>query len=107
MTFVSFNFYIFLAIVILVYYILPLRVRWIALLVGSLFFYAYISEYSIAKVSSLVVAAFLCWIFGIFQCRFPKLKKVWLTLSIAAVGLPLIIIKEIPFLTLVKTALAI
>lgn len=99
MTFVSFNFYIFLAIVILVYYILPLRVRWIALLVGSLFFYAYISEYSIAKVSSLVVAAFLCWIFGIFQCRFPKLKKVWLTLSIAAVGLPLIIIKEIPFLT--------
>ncbi len=40
MIFTSLNFILFLSVCFLVYYMLPLRFRWILLLVGSIFFYA-------------------------------------------------------------------
>ncbi|MBQ9871423.1 MAG: MBOAT family protein [Eubacterium sp.] len=41
MSFVSYKFFAFLAILIILYYLLPKRVQWMLLLVGSLVFYAF------------------------------------------------------------------
>ena len=37
MTFVSFNFYIFLSVIVFAYYLVPQKLRWTTLLLGSLF----------------------------------------------------------------------
>lgn len=97
MTFVSFSFYIFLAVVVLAYYLVPLRGRWGVLLAGSLFFYFYISEYSPLKVGVLVGAAFLCWLFARLQHRGGPGRRVWFGLSLAVTALPLLLLKELPF----------
>ena len=39
MTYVSIEFYIFVLIAVLLYYMIPLKGRWIVLLCGSIFFY--------------------------------------------------------------------
>lgn len=39
MTYISFSFYVFLLLVLVVYYIIPLQLRWIGLLLGSIIFY--------------------------------------------------------------------
>ena len=44
MVYISFYFYLFLAAVLAVYYLLPLKVRWFALLAGSLAFYFQLSR---------------------------------------------------------------
>lgn len=71
MTFISFSFYIFLSIVVLAYYLVPQKVRWITLLAGSLFFYFYVSAYSPLRLSVLVLAALLCWVLGLLQQKVP------------------------------------
>ena len=43
MTYITLHFYIFVAVVLAVYYILPLQLRWIALLCGSAGFYCWLS----------------------------------------------------------------
>lgn len=63
MEFTSLYFYIFLAIVVSIYYLIPsLKYRWYSLLAGSLFFYWYISRYSKQSFLMLVGAAFICWL---------------------------------------------
>lgn len=97
MTFVSFDFYIFLSVVVLAYYVIPLRWRWVTLLLGSLSFYFYISDCSPLKLSVLVLSAFLCWLFAKLQRLHARKKKLWFLLSLAVTALPLLFIKEVPF----------
>ena len=49
MAFITFGFYLFLAVLVAVYYLLPLQLRWYALLAGSLGFYWYVNQYSAAR----------------------------------------------------------
>lgn len=97
MTFVSFSFYIFLSVVVLAYYLLPQKVRWVTLLIGSLYFYFYISAYSPFKLSILVFSAFLCWLFANLQRKDSKRKNGWFFLALLANAFPLLLIKEAPF----------
>lgn len=96
MTFVSFSFYVFLALVVLVYYLVPRKVRWVVLLLGSLYFYLSLSAYDPGKMAVLVGAAFLNWVFAGLQRRDPRREKLWLGLSLAVTALPLLAIKEAP-----------
>lgn len=98
MTFVSFSFYLFLSIVVLAYYLVPQTLRWVILLAGSLYFYFYISAYSLFKFSILVVSALLCWLFALLQRRYSGQKRLWLAFSLAVTALPLLFLKEAPFL---------
>lgn len=98
MTFVSFYFYLFLSIVVLAYYLVPRSLRWVTLLIGSLYFYFYISAYSLFKFSILVVSALLCWFFALLQRKAEKAKPLWFLLSMAFTVLPLLFLKEAPFL---------
>lgn len=100
MTFVSFHFYIFLAILVVVYYILPLKTRWIALLVGSLGFYYCVSSYSLKSILMLIGVAIICWISAalIFR-RKPKIKNVLLVVTLVVIAAPLLAIKEAPFIS--------
>lgn len=97
MTFVSFHFYIFLAIVVVTYYIVPLKVRWLVLLIGSIYFYCDLSSFSITKISALIGTALLCWLFGILQINLSRYKKVWLVLSVLVTVVPLLAIKEMSY----------
>ena len=90
MTFVSFYFYLFLSIVVLAYYLVPRSLRWVTLLIGSLYFYFYISAYSLFKFSILVVSALLCWLFALLQRKAEKAKPLWFLLSMAFTVLPLL-----------------
>lgn len=97
MAFVSFTFYIFLAVVVLAYYLVPCRWRWTTLLVGSLGFYLYLSDGSLARLGILVGSALICWFLALLQRQTPGLKRLWLGVALAASALPLLLLKEAPF----------
>lgn len=101
MAFVSLEFYIFLGIVVIVYYVMPLKYRWYALLVGSLFFYWYISQYSLGKFFMLVGAAFICWLLSYLMKKDSKRKRLWLIISILSTAIPLVAVKESQYITAV------
>jgi len=98
MTFVSFNFYIFLAVAVILYYVLPLKFRWYVLLAGSIFFYLCVSEFSIAKLGIILGTALVSWVFSILQTKAEKQKTLWLVLSIVITAVPFLLIKELPFI---------
>lgn len=58
MDFISLKFYLFLAIVVLAYYALPLRARWYALLVGSLAFYYLVSGWLVAVLGAMILLSY-------------------------------------------------
>lgn len=103
MTFIEFNFYIFLAILVVAYYLIPLKYRWYSLLVGSLAFYWYVSQYSRRRFCMLLGAAFVCWLLSNFIKKDTKLKWFWLTISIFMMAFPLVLIKELPFISGIVT----
>lgn len=98
MTFVLFGFYIFLAIVVAAYYLIPLKYRWGVLLIGSMVFYWYVCQYSVGKFLMLVGEASLCWLLGNFIGKDTKRKKFWLIISILITALTLFMIKESTFI---------
>ncbi len=59
MTFVSYSYYLFLALMLILYYILPKRFRWAILLAGSLIFCAKINIYSLAWIASIIIISYL------------------------------------------------
>lgn len=97
MEFTSFNFYIFLVIIIALYYTLPLKFRWCSLLSGSLFFYWYVSQNSIVKLGILISTAFVVWMLTVLMEKQEKMKKVILAINLLFIAIPLLVIKELPF----------
>ena len=75
MNFNSLAFLIFLPIVVLLYWILPHRVRWIWLLVSSYFFYAFLNFFLLGLILS---TTFVSYLGGLAIERYPKKKKVFL-----------------------------
>ena len=98
MAFVSFWFYAFLLAIVALYYVLPLKYRWYSLLVGSIAFYWYISEYSITKLLMLVGTAIISWALAILMVKYENIRKVIFVTNIILIAIPLLAIKELPFL---------
>ncbi len=99
MVFVSFYYYVFLAVLLIIYYLMPLKYRWYVLLLGSLSFYVYLSKDSYISLFVLIGMSFICWISGRYLQRMKqgKKKKICLTVTLFAIAIPLVVIKEIRF----------
>lgn len=95
--FISFYFYLFIAALLLAYYIIPLRFRWFALLTGSMIFYWYLSQGSKRRFFMLIALSFVSWIYSLLMEHDGKHKRMYLLLSVIMVALPLLVIKEYPF----------
>jgi alginate O-acetyltransferase complex protein AlgI len=82
MLFNSFSFLIFFAIVSVLYYVLPYRLRWIMLLIASCYFYmAFIPAY-ILILFYLIAIDFIAGIF--IEKSQGKKRRAWLTASVIA-----------------------
>lgn len=65
-SFTTINFLIFLLICFLIYYICPVRHRWIVLLIGSMVFYA---SFGWEKLIFLLVTSIVVWVSGLLMNR--------------------------------------
>ena len=90
MIFISFWFYIFVAVLVSVYYLLPLRFRWVSLLIGSLGFYWYLSQSSPGRFFALVALALISWLLGKALGKDHKYRKALLTVSVLSDAIPLV-----------------
>lgn len=99
MGFTSFDFYIFLAIVVGIYYLIPLKYRWYSLLAGSLLFYWYISEYSKHRFIILVGETLICWLLShlMKKIKGEGRRKLCLVISILFTAIPILAIKMFPY----------
>ena len=103
MEYITFNFYLFLAGVVLLYYMLPLKFRWFSLFAGSIAFYWCLAQNSKRKFFALFVASFLCWTLALLMEKRPKFRKCCLFIALLGIAIPLLIIKESPFVSAVIT----
>ena len=80
------------------YYIIPLRFRWLALLIGSMAFYMYLSQGSMVKFFMIIVLSFVSWICSLLMELDEKHKRVYLLISISMIAFSLLAIKEYSFI---------
>ena len=79
MNFNSLQYYLFLPIVIVLYYILPVKLRNPLLLIASYFFYmCWQPAYALLMLTSTAITYFC----GICISRYPERKKIWLATSL-------------------------
>lgn len=97
MAFIEFDFYIFLAVCVGVYYLIPLRWRWVSLLAASAAFYSAVCNWSAAQCAMLLGTALICWLLSLLMQKQKKRKRFWLVLALLAAALPLLLVKEAPF----------
>lgn len=97
MIYISFYFYLFVAVLLGIYYAMPLRYRWICLLLGSLAFYYRLSQKGFGI---FAVTLLLSYFMGIFleymqeTEKNPHVKK-WIPVAFALlISLPLILTKH-------------
>ena len=81
MTFNSLQFLIFLPVVILVYFLLPHKVRWVWLLIAS--YYAYMS-WNVWLVFLILGTTMVSYVAGLLIARTERkgIKKLWLALTL-------------------------
>lgn len=75
MAFITFGFYLFLAAVVVLYYVFPLRFRWCILLAGSMAFYWYVGQFSLMRIGLMLGAAAVCWLAGILIKKAARAKN--------------------------------
>ena len=99
MPFNSFQYFLFLPVVYLLFFFVGERARWIVLLAASLLFYAALKVPYLLVVLALV--AMTTYAFGIWldQASNPKTKRVLLGAGIALNVLILVVMKYLPFLS--------
>lgn len=102
LTFVSVGFYIFVIFLLLVYYVLPLKYRWIALLCGSLCFYYLLDKPGFIQLLTMVIFSYtaamvLSWLKKKNVDR--RIESAVLGISIIWVVFPLLVIKEANFIS--------
>lgn len=73
MTYISFDFYIFVAVVCIVYYIIPLQIRWLAILIGSVWFYYKICDKGVWIVLLTIILSYFA---GLLTAQFREYKKI-------------------------------
>ncbi len=59
MSFTSFEFFCFLAVTVLLYYILPKKTQWVILLIGSLVFYAFAGGFYLPYILITIVSSYI------------------------------------------------
>ena len=89
MSFVSFRFCVFLCLLTLVYYALPMKRRYLALLAGSIYFYLSISADAWWIFGAATLASFAL---GRLLARFPS--RFLLAVSVVIILTPLLLIKN-------------
>ncbi|MCR5403540.1 MAG: hypothetical protein K6E91_06900 [Butyrivibrio sp.] len=90
MSYTSFGYYVLVAVIVLVYYLIPRRARWIALLSGSLIFYYLVSS-GLSCVCLFILSIAICFTFGILLEK--KRTRLCLGAGIVLTALPLILTK--------------
>ena len=75
MDFVSIEFYLFLAVVVVLYYIMPLRFRWLVLLTGSMYYFCAITYYRRELIVFLGIIV-VSWLLGLLQEKLLHLEAV-------------------------------
>lgn len=97
MSFISLGFYILLTMVIGLYYILPLKYRYISLLIGSLVFYWILVDRSFFKFGSFLTLALLCYAFSLVIVKIKnknnQIAKYATFVMVLITAIPLIINK--------------
>jgi len=101
MPFNTFNYFLFLPIIFLLHYFIPDRFRWLVLLGASFYFYAALKSPHLIAV--LLLIATITYFAGILIDRNenPRSKQYILFLGIFANVLTLIILKYLPFISLI------
>ncbi len=102
MTYTSFEFYVFLLIALFLYYIIPLRFRWVILLMGSIVFYLDMQKDN--PWALLVAVLLICVTYGMglvinhLKEKYPreknKLKKTVIILAVLITVIPWFFIKN-------------
>ncbi len=97
MVYMSINFIIFLIVLLIIYYLVPQKYRWIILLGASIGFYYYIGKQEIWLFLLATLISYLCGI------MLERINKAWLKKCIFLIGtcviiFPLFMIKEGEFL---------
>lgn len=95
MTFISFDFFVFLILIVGLYYLFPIKARWVVLLCGSLGFYATLCSFSVWRISVLIITALVCWGLGLLQKDHKN--KLICAVSVVVSMLPLLVIENAPF----------
>ncbi|MCM1153753.1 MAG: hypothetical protein NC392_00190 [Roseburia sp.] len=91
MTYISIKFYLFVLILLMVYYIIPLKIRWIVLFGGSICFYwAALGT----KAGLAVILATIALAYGAGLLLEKKRKKILLACALVLIILPWILIKN-------------
>lgn len=102
MTYVSLGFYLFLALLLLVYFIMPLRFRWVVLLAGSTAFYILLSWDGFPMLLFTLLLSYGAGLLLAFLKERPQtsvlLQKSVLAVSILLVMAPWFVIKNGSFL---------
>ena len=68
MTYTSLLYYVLLAAILVLYYIMPGRIRWIVLLAGSLYFYLLLTG-SLVMMGAFLLMILISYVFGILIGR--------------------------------------
>lgn len=102
MSYISLEFYLFLLLVLIVYYIMPLRFRWTILLIGSLVFYLIVSKETFwLLLFTLLLSYGTGLLMGFLREKRKKpypLQRIVLLLSLLLVIMPWFLIKNGNFL---------
>ncbi|SFT33101.1 D-alanyl-lipoteichoic acid acyltransferase DltB, MBOAT superfamily [Lachnospiraceae bacterium XBD2001] len=97
MIYISFYYFVLVIGLVCLYYLLPLKRRWIVLLMGNLLFYVAVSRASIAKFSVLILMSFLAWGFGQLMNKDETHKKLYLICALITDTIPPLIFKQLPY----------
>lgn len=99
MVFNSIEFILFLPIVVLLFYLLPQKLRWVMLLAASCVFYMwFVPKYILILLVTIVIDFSAGVLMEQYAAR-PKLKKAFLVISIVSTLLVLMVFKYMNFLT--------
>lgn len=98
MTFVSVEYYLFLFGAVILYYLLPLKVRWLALLGENMLFYYIAAQHGRKMFLTMLLISYLGGLVLEKVSQEGAFRKICLALILFLVGAPLLAIKEGNFL---------
>ena len=101
MAFISWSFYVFLAVLVIIYYILPKHLRWYVLLTGSILFYAKMADKNWGILILFLGTAIFSFLFAILIRMLAGCKRearILFGMAVVIVILPLLLNKEANFI---------
>lgn len=95
MTYTSASYFVLVIATFLLYYALPMRFRWLALALGSTFFWVIASQYDLRMITVFLASILCSYLFGLVLAKMDagRKKKLCLASAIALSAAPLIVSK--------------